>query len=102
MLALNPSKLDLDRSLPLIEQDEKGKFGSFQKQTLVSQIKTRRLLDTEKDLNSSMSKAFIPVNPFQAKSTIMRTVNPDYLTNINLEHVKSSTIELPGSSTRGS
>lgn len=62
---------------------EKDSEKGFKNYTVASAIKIRKLIDKEKTLENSMSKAFIPVNPTQAKTSILRPVKYDMLNNLN-------------------
>ncbi len=51
----------------------------FKNYTMAQALKLRKIVKPpEEDLKSSASKAFIPVNPFQAKLSIKRTIMYDY------------------------
>ncbi len=60
---------ELTLRVPALDQDK-----SFKKYTLSQTLKLRKLVQPDSQLQNSMSKAFIPVNPVEAKTTIMRTV----------------------------
>ncbi|CDW77147.1 UNKNOWN [Stylonychia lemnae] len=80
------SKAQLKTIIP-VPQDNESSFKSY---TLSQTLKLRKIVQPENELEKSMSKSFIPVNPQEAKGTIMRTIQYD---NLNIETSKQTILE---------
>ena len=67
-------------------------------------MKTRILVEDRKFSTSNLVKQFIPVNPFEAKSTISRTIEYDVVNKkdrtVNLDALKEYNKSLMSSDTQ--
>eukprot|EP00347_Sterkiella_histriomuscorum_P014102 403362161 len=62
------------KELQSIIQVPKNKESSFKSYTFSQTLKLRNILHPQNELEKSLSKAFIPVNPHEAKGSISRTI----------------------------